>query len=433
MPQLTIEGLVHGGETLARLDGRVVFVRGGAPGDVVLAELTGDEKTFLRARVTSVVRAGPDRVEPPCPIVASCGGCPAQQVGYVAQVREKERLLDDALVRVGGVQLASVERRPMLRSPSEFRYRRRARLHRGPQGTWGFSGAIDDEERAHAIVPVSTCLLFEPALQTLHERVQEALASLGALPEVTDLGLDVSSAGAGAIELHTRDTPTPGLRKKAEALLKLKGVKGIVLGPTGAPQLLGQPVLTDAPHEGQKARLRSRPDLFAQANRAGVPLLQRELVSALGTFAQGRVLELFCGAGTLTLPLLEAGARVLGAESVGPSLQLLRTSADEAGLSSKLRIVAGDASAISKQLVVEQERFEAIVLDPPRTGAAEVVRLLPALSPKRVVYVSCEPTTLARDAKLLQERGFSLVSARGLDLFPQTAHQEVVAVFEPRG
>jgi 23S rRNA (uracil1939-C5)-methyltransferase len=208
------------------------------------------------------------------------------------------------------------------------------------------------------------------------------------------------------------------LRKRAQALLGL--VEGVTLGS----EALGDPVLLDAQ---PGFRLRSRPDVFSQANRSMVPALQEAAIAALGDAASGRVVELFCGSGTLTLPLLLRASSVVGVESAGPSLQLLRRSADEmAGARANLRLVAGDATEVLRGL---PGPFDAALLDPPRTGAAEAVRALAQRGIPRIAYVSCDAPTLGRDAKLLREAGYELLSAQPLDLFPQTAHFEVVAAF----
>ena len=400
---LRIESIVHGGEGLARHQGRVVFVRGGAPGDVVEAEVAGNQARFERARALRVVQAGAARIQAPCPIVDRCGGCPLQHVDYAVQLAAKSALTRDALERIGGV--TDIELLPIVPAPKQFRYRRRARMHRGPGGAWGFAG---DE----GIVAVEQCLLFEEPLQQL----ADALRGIE-LPGVTDLGLDTGASGRRAVDL--RGTGTPALRKRARALLAL--VDGVTLGSGDA---LGDPVLVDA---CSTFLLRSRPDVFSQANRCMVPALQRAALDALGESAGGRVLELFSGSGTLTLPLLGRARAVVGVESAGPALQLLRRSADEVpGLSARLRLIAGDAAAVLGGL---DGPFDAALLDPPRTGAAGAVRALAKLRVPRIAYVSCDAPTLARDAKLLGEAGYRLLSAQPLDLFPQTAHFEVVASF----
>ena len=475
--ELTAESLAHGGEAIAHLDGQVVFVRGAAPGDRVLARLDADPSStaspdlvgvptvgtqnvgtpinsraarrFLRAKTLRVLSAGPLRTPAPCPIVEQCGGCPIQHLEVRAQREAKRGLAIDALVRLGGLADAAAKVEPIAASPAAFGYRKRARMHRAEDGAWGFAGQ-DSEGGRPPIVPVDRCLLFEPALQALADAVRPVLAELD-LSEVVDLGLLVDNRGRGAVDLRTMSAPGPRVRHKAEQLLRrVRGLRGVVVGPPGEPSLLGEPLLADAPVQidgGAPFRLRARPDLFAQANRGAVEVLQRTTLEFLGPAAQGRVLELFCGAGTLTLPLLAAGARaVIGVESAGPALGFLRKSADEANLSGplparsgassgssgpRLQLIAGDAAQVAASLrVSERGALDAVLLDPPRTGAPAAVRAAAELLAPRIVYVSCDAPTLARDARQLAAAGYQLTRARPIDLFPQTAHFETVALFE---
>lgn len=395
---LEVESLVHGGEGLARHQGRVVFLRGAAPGDLVEAELTCAGR-FEHARVLRVLKPGAARVDPPCPIVDRCGGCPLQHVSDAAQLASKQELTADALERIGGFPRGSYELAPVVPSPAQFRYRRRARLHRARGGGWGFAqaGRVDVE-------PVETCLLFEPLLEDLAAAARDVALA-------TDLGL-LAGEKRGAVDLRG-----PASRRQAEKLLEHRLIRGVTLNG----EVLGDPVVVDAPLPNG-ARLRLRPDTFAQANRAAVPLLQREVLAAVGDAR--RVLELFSGSGTLTLPLLGGARSVTAVESAGPSLSLLRRSADEAGLD--VRLIEGDAAAVAR---AHEGPLDAALLDPPRTGAAAAVLALAALKPGRIVYVSCDAPTLARDGKLLAGAGYRLARATPLDLFPQTAHVEIVAIF----
>ena len=407
--KLKAESVVHGGETIARHEGRVVFLRGAAPGDVVEAEITGAGR-FEHTRVLRVLERGPARVEAPCKILDRCGGCPLQHVSYEAQLAAKQELTADALERIGGFPRGSYDLRPIVRSPQQFRYRRRARMHRAGQGKWGFAQAGAPE-----VTPVDECLLFEPLLEQLANAVRAA----GDLPGVGDVGL-LAGGSKGAIDLRAPQGVTPALRKRAETLLEQKLIKGLTLGT----EIAGDPVIADEPLPSG-ARFRARPDTFAQANRAMVPLLQAEAVAALGD--SFRILELFCGSGTLTLPILGGGRTVTAVEAAGPALALLRKSADEARL--QVKLIAGDAAEIARGY---GDPVDAVLLDPPRTGAAGAIRALASSRPPRIAYVSCDAPTLARDGKLLAAAGYALVKAVPMDLFPQTAHFEVVATFERR-
>ena len=383
LAKLKLLELVHGGEALARHEGQVVFVRGAAPGDVVEAEVAGGRR-FEHTRALRVLERGAAHVDAPCPIVDACGGCPLQHVSYKSQLEAKRELTAEALASIGGFARGSYELSPIVPSPLQLHYRRRAVMHRG-----GFLQA-----RSSKVTPVDECLLFEPVLQQMAALVREA-------PEARLL----AGVRDGAVDVRGWS------RKRAGKLLESRLIRGVIAD--GA--VLGDPVVTDPPL-ANGARLRSRPDTFAQANRAMVPLLQQQVLDDVGD--AGSVLELFCGSGTLTLPLL--GARTVTAvESAGPSAALLRRSADEAGL--RVKLIAGDAAS------VELPRADVILLDPPRTGAASVMHRLDA---PRIVYVSCDAPTLARDGKLLAAGGYKLLRATPMDLFPQTAHFEVVAVFE---
>ena len=343
-----------------------------------------------------------------------CAGCPLQHVSHAEQLSAKEALAADALERIGGIARGSYQMRPIVPSPRALRYRRRGVLHRGAKGSWGFAG-----DAGESVVPVEDCLLFEEPLQELFEQVRDV-----ELPGADDLALDTSDAGKGAFEVRAAHA-TPALRKRVRAMVDGGLVAGAVLGP----ETFGDPVLVDsADHSG--ARLRSRPDLFAQANRAMVPALRAAALDALGDVSSARVLELFCGTGTLTLALLARARSVTGVESSATALQLLRRSADEVpAFSGKLRLVAGDAAQVAR----DSQGFDAALIDPPRTGAAEAVRALAAARIPVIAYVSCDAPTLGRDAKLLASAGYRLRWAQPLDLFPQTAHFEVVARFEYAG
>ena len=429
--QVRIDSLVHGGEGLGRTDGRVVFVPGGAPGDLVEAEVPEQPSAdrFLRGKLLRILEAGPARVLPPCPIVDRCGGCPVQHVSQAGQSAAKLDLVGDALQRIGGFERAAIELSPLVASPKPFQYRRRARLHRAQGGQWGFAGHATSQ-----ITPVAECLLYEPALQELADRVRAAAVELGGLPEVLDLGLDVSDQGSGSLDLRTEKSPTPALRKRATALLAaVRDLRGLTMGTAAAPEVIGDPVIADAPGPDRGgARFRTRADLFAQANRSATPLLVQAALEGLGEAAQGRVLELYCGSGTFTLPLLARAGSVVAAEGSAASLSLLRKSALEVGLdqSAALQLIAGDATKIASGLAASgSEKFDGVLLDPPRTGAASVLRAITSFGARRIVYVSCDAPTFSRDAKALSQAGYRLEKVVPFDLFPQTAHLELVATF----
>lgn len=405
--ELLIESLAYGGDGVAHDGGRAVFVPLTAPGDRVRARELPTRAGARRAELEAVVSAGTDRVAPPCPLAGRCGGCHHQHLAYDAQVRAKGEIVAALLSR----SLGHAEVAPCVPSPLPLRYRRRARWHPAGRGRLGFS-----ERAGPRVVPVDDCLLVEPGVQAAYLRVRDA-ASL--VPRLRSLGLDANEDGRFVVDVRTEGPPSPGALSRSEAMLAL-GAAGVTVGEErkATTRAFGEPVLRDP------GGLRVRPDCFAQANRLGARLLVEHALGSLR--GASNVLELFCGAGTFTLPLLERGARVLGVESWVPSLDLLAAAAAERDLSP--RLVAGDAVEVARSLASEGRAFDAVLLDPPREGAKGVSAALAKLAP-RVVYVSCDPATLARDARELAQHGFALESAVPLDLFPQTFHVEVVATF----
>ena len=423
---LRIQGLVHGGDGLARDDGRVVFVPLTAPGDLVRAALEPPRGGVTRGRLLDVIEAGPARQLSPCPIAGTCGGCQWQHVSIEAQRSSKEATVRETLSRVGG--LTSVAVRPVVASPRTWRYRRRLRAQLTREG-WGFSRRASTDTS-----DVAACLLAESDVERLAHAIAAALHEAGAFPAVATFAVDALEplAGAnakGAVYLETGQPVSAALRKRVERLFarRIDGLTGIVLGGaasgrTASPVILGQPVLVDVRHR----RLRVRPDLFAQANRLGARLMAEAVADTVEAGAS--VLELFAGAGTLSLFLVERAGRFVATEGEGPSLDLLRTSLRELGREG--RLVAGPAARVVAGLADGGELFDHVVLDPPRTGAREILPALSRLARRAITYVSCDAATFARDAGMLARAGWKLREVTPYDLFPHTHHVEVVATFE---
>jgi 23S rRNA (uracil1939-C5)-methyltransferase len=411
-----IEKLVHGGEGLARDADGALFVPLVAPGDLVRIRVEPVRGGARRAALLELLEPGPDRIAPPCPHVGDCGGCDRQHVAQAAQEAAKQEAVADALRRIGGLGDASL--RPLVPSPRATRYRRRIRVQPVKDG-WGYS-----ERHGHRAVRVAGCLLAEEAVEALANRFMGPLKKAG-LPPIASVGID-ATGGRGAVHVALQDAAGPLVQARASRLLtQVEGLQGLVLsGPDGKPALVGDPVLIDREHHG----LRVRPDLFAQANRLGARRLADHVAATVAPGA--RVLELFAGAGTLTLPLAQRAGSLVATEGEGPSLTLLRAALGELGR--EARLIGGPAKTVVDGLAAERAAFDHVVLDPPRAGAKESLDGLVKLAPGRITYVSCDPATFARDAKRLVHEGWSLEETVPFDLFPQTHHVELVATFARR-
>lgn len=424
---LTIESLAAGGDGVGRLGGRVVFVEGAAPGDVLEVELCEERERSAKARVVRRLSDSRARVDPGCPHAATCGGCHWLHVSPSAQAHAKEQLFWDALERIGGISRSSLEARPLATSPSALRYRRRARLHLA-------SGRLGYRARSsHALVEPAECRLLEPRLEAALIRLQAALAREGPVPRCTDVSI-ACDASRVAAAFHV-DEVLPSSLSRAERIARSAGLDGAAVAPPspkgGPVRAAGDVLLSEEAPFAAPARVYGRPDLFAQANRGANAQLVALALEGLALDCAGakQVLELYCGAGNFTFGVARRGAQMTAVESSCEALDFARRSAREAGLGS-IRFVLGEALAVASALAREGRRFDALLLDPPRAGARGVGRAAAALGVERVVYVSCDPATLARDARELSAAGFRATWGAPVDMFPQTCHVEGVLVLE---
>jgi len=428
--ELLIDDLAPGGEGAGRQGGRTVFVPLAAPGDRVLADVPPGEGT-AHAKLIEVLAAGPSRVAAPCRHFGACGGCEWLHLAYPAQLAAKERTLATALQRIGRLEPASLDLRPIVPSPSPLRYRSRAKFHHDRES----GRLVFFQRRSHVPVPLAECHLLVPALDALREAVGPAIAA--ARVSAREVTLEWSEAvGRGAALLRVPEV-TQAARARAEALLAaVPALCGAVLaGDQGPPALVGEPVLRQPRSPGDPAAglQRSRPDVFQQANRGANALLVRSALELLAP--QGAdVLELHCGAGNFTGPLAARARRVAAVEVQGPALELARADQAEFGGPAEVRFFAGDALKLALAFARERgagaRRFDAVLLDPPREGARGIGPALRALDVPRAVYVSCDPATLARDVRGCLEAGFRVAAVVPVDMFPQTHHVEGVVLLE---
>jgi 23S rRNA (uracil1939-C5)-methyltransferase len=420
---LTIESLAAGGAGVGRIGAKVAFVPQTAPGDVVEVEIVGERRTWCRARVLRLLNPGPDRVAPPCPAFGDCGGCDWQHLAYPSQLAAKRAIVGDALRRIGG--LGSPPVASTIPSPLEFGYRHRARLQAARLGGGVAFGFF--RRGSHEVIERESCPVLHQALNA----TLGALAAAGrrhprAFSSCGEARLATGWDGATVRLLlrGTSDRPH-GLTEPAARALRedaaARGVSVLLDGGLREPLPLGPGPET----------LVATGETFTQANlRQNLALV--DLALGLAAPLPGEeVLDLFCGLGNLALPAAARGGRVTGVDLDGQAVLQARENARRLGR--EATFVRDDAAAAARALAGAGRRFRLVMLNPPRTGAREAVAAVPALSPSRIVIVSCDPATLARDAAALTASGYELSAVRPLDLFPQTAHVETVAVFRRAG
>ncbi len=426
---LDIVGLAQGGEGIAHAGDRTVFVPFTVPGDRVIAEVAAGDGV-AHAALVEVLQPGPERIAPPCGHFgpapgARCGGCEWLHLAYEAQLRAKERAFVETLRKLARLAPGGYPLRPIVASPAPLRYRSRAKFHLDRRA----GRLVFFQRRSHEPVLVDSCHLLEQALDALRAEVGPALGRVRLdAREVTLEWSRHEHAGAAWLQLGSIGSSA---RTRAEALVQeVPSLRGLVLTADGAPPVVvGDPVLRleRIPGTPCAGLQRSRPDVFQQANRAGNALLVQMAVELLGPGGED-VLELFCGAGNFTGPLADRARTVAAVERQGPSLDLARRDLE----GRNVRFFAGDALALARAFGRERgpeaRRFGCALLDPPREGARGVGPALRDLGVPRVVYVSCDPATLARDVRELGACGYAVMAVQPVDMFPQTHHVEAIVL-----
>jgi 23S rRNA (uracil1939-C5)-methyltransferase len=411
-----IESIAAGGEGVGRLeDGRVVFVHRTAPGDLVEVSLVHQQKRWTRGRVLRLLEESPDRREAPCPFYVECGGCTLEHLTYPAQLKAKARIVSDALARIGG--LGSIEPE-VVASPRENRYRNRVSfaLRRGEAGrvTAGFH-ALGDPDR---IVDIDgRCLLPEESISAVWDQLRSAWGpDANRLPSGEQLRLTLRGSSHGEVSMLVEGGFSPG--RPDELLRAVHGLSSIWHRPSqAAPTLIaGAPGL---PEKWGAETVELSGAAFLQVNREAAALLEDHVLDIAAPSAGMRVVDAYCGIGLHARRLARAGALVTGLELDAEAVAEAQRAAPPGAVFKQADV----AEALPRHLPADL-----IILNPPRSGVDEAVtKSLVAQPPRRLIYVSCNPATLARD---LQRLGgvLHLDSVRCFDLFPQTAHVETVVL-----
>lgn len=427
---VTVESLSHDGRGVARLDGKAVFIDGALPGEVVDFEYLGTHRKFDEGRVTTVLQASPDRVEPRCPHFGVCGGCSLQHMDAGAQIRAKQQVLLDNLGHIGNVTPDTVL--PALTGPV-WGYRNKARLaakyvHKKGRLLVGFR-----EKRAPYVADLTRC-------DVLHASVGEHLPELAALIDRLDarerlpqIEVAVSEAFTALVFRHL-DPLGEADREQLRQFANERSLH-VYLQPGGPDtvQLLWPQQSSLSYHlPAQEIEIRFRPTDFTQVNTVINGQMVERVLQMLALDRQDRVLDLFCGLGNFTLPMARLAGAVTGVEG---DAGLVGRARDNAVLNDidNVSFHVADLAAQEPDPAWAGGHYDKVLLDPPRSGAAAVLPVIGSIRPGHIVYVSCHPGSLARDAgTLVNELGYRLVAAGVMDMFPHTAHVESIAQFELR-
>ena len=433
-----IEGYTSEGLGVARIEGMAVFVHRAVAGELCRVQILKVLKNCAFARVMEVLEPSLHRREPDCPWYGRCGGCDFRHMDYEEELRAKGARVEDALRRIGGTELTL---EAVCGAASPLGYRNKSQYPVSAAGAVGFYRA-----RSHDVVAVDRCLIQHPAADQTAGAVRAWMARWGVsgYDEKTGRGLvrhvyvRVNRQGQSLCCLLVNGKKLPREAELVEAVrAAVPDTVGVVLGVNTRRNnvilgdqyrtLWGQDYLMDTLC-GFTFRL-SVPS-FYQVNRDQAEVLYRKAVDFAGLTGQETVLDLYCGIGTITLCLAAQAKRAIGAEIVPEAIADAKENARRNGVDN-VEFFCGDASAVAAKLEQEGLRPTVVCVDPPRKGLAEdVVQTVAAMGPERVVYVSCEPATLARDVGRFAQVGYRAVRAAAVDLFPGTANIETVALLE---
>lgn len=403
--KLHLTDMAHGGDALGRYEGKVIFVPYAIPGEEALVEIVEDKGSYARAQLIEILSPSPHRVAPPCPHFGpgKCGGCQWQHIAYQAQLEFKAAVVRDQLARIG--HLPDVSVKWTIPSASPWHYRNHVQFAVSDDGQLGFVAT-----NGRRVETIEVCYLLHPFLEELFAALDLEL------PGLVRLSLRAGvNTGDQIMIFETHDDEPPVLESDLP-------VSCVLLLSDGTPvNLIGNNYITEVV-AGRRFRISATS--FFQVNTAAAEELVRVVSEYLAPTGDETLLDAYCGVGTFALSLADKVGYVIGIEEDAGAVAHARLNAAELA---DAEFIEGSVEAFLPQL---DRRIDLAVLDPPRQGCKpEALTALIELAPRRIVYVSCDPATLARDARRLADGGYQLVEVQPVDMFPQTYHIESVALF----
>ncbi len=422
---LTIDRLSHDGRGIANFHDRTWFVAGALPTEEVAVRVVSSQSKWVNAKCERVITPSPIRQAPPCQYAGTCGGCELQHISYEQQIQFKQNSVIEQFQRIANITLPEWQP-PLINKP--FGYRRRARIatrynEQTKQLEIGFRAAFSQQ-----IVAINNCLVLTESLNQLLQQLPDCLTQLTAPRHIGHIELFSGDQNALLVR-HTAPLTDKDINtlhtfcQTQQCQLWLQGKADPIPYQTELP--LSYHLLANQ----QSLKLNYRMGDFIQVNTEINQIMVQQALNWLQMQANESVLDLFCGLGNFTLPLAKQAKQVIAVEAIEGMVNLAKENAKQNHIENALFYKADLTQPIAGQIWA-QEKFSAVLLDPPRDGAMEIIKQMKKLDTNRLLYVSCNPATLARDAKLLIEQGYQIKKAGIMDMFPQTSHCEVMVLFE---
>lgn len=427
-----IDKMAFGGSGFGRVDGKACFVPFTAPGDEVRIRIVRDKHSYFEGELLEIVTPSPVRVKPPCPVFGRCGGCDWQHLTYEAQLKAKDEIFSETLYRIARVGAERIL--PIAPAPKQYSYRSRVQLKlryvAGELHIGFYRGG------SHFVVDLpGRCAVAHSGINAVLDGVRALIRDFPGPDKVPQVDVAVDEGGKTVLVVHyignnpeeaaeylaAAPVPADGILMQCgrkETLRNIKGI-GLLSYSVGLSDDTGCPEIPLSYSAGS----------FSQVNMAQNSALVRTVREWCGLTGKERILELYCGNGNFTFALAPEAHDVLAVEDYAQSIADARRNARQLDVSN-VNFEVADSTTFVKELAARNERFDLVLLDPPRSGAREVVGFLPQLGATRILYVSCDPPTLARDLATIMKGGYRVVRSRPFDMFPQTYHIESVTLLE---
>ncbi|MEN6411691.1 MAG: 23S rRNA (uracil(1939)-C(5))-methyltransferase RlmD [Veillonellales bacterium] len=440
---LDILRLGHSGEGVGKYLDFTVFIPGALPGESVQVVITEVKKNYAKGKLQGIEKFAPERVEPRCTIYRKCGGCQLQHMDYESQCIAKRQTVVDAITRIG--KLTDVTVHPTIGAVNPWYYRNKMQFPVGTNGSTVVIGCF--AQGTHEIINTEHCFIQHDTNNVIAGEMRAVIAALGIAPYNERTGEGVirhvlgrvgSATGEVMIVLVTTSLQLPckqelisELRRRIPGLVSIiqnvNGKKTNVIMGEKTITLWGRDTITDRLGEFHfEISARS----FFQVNTAQAEVLYNKAVEYAGLSGRETVIDAYCGTGTISLFLARKALKVYGIEIVAPAVRDAKQNAANNGVKNA-EFITGDAVTVMPQMIQEGIYPDTIVVDPPRAGCdRQVLEAFVHMAPRRIVYVSCNPASLARDLAVLAEHGYATKEVQPVDMFPQTYHVECVALIE---
>ena len=408
-----VDGISHGGEGVARINGKATFIPFSIPGETVSIRITEEKKNYQRAELENIIRSSPDRKEPPCPYYYKCGGCSYQHVDYQLQLNLKRQVVEETLKRIGGIE---VEVNPTIGMENPWRYRNKVEWHTGIESGQPRLGFYTSNSKS--LIDIDNCLLISTEMRAYSCYLNQHWQELR-IPENCEIILRHSSCGQLMIIFNGTGTSEIDFAQmlndhEAASVYSIdQNVTRLHYGDTRLEEKLGDITFELSPLS------------FFQVNHSQT----EKMLEIVKDFAQLRrsdtVLDAYCGTGSIALSLAQNVKKVVGVESFKSAIKDAKRSAFINNISN-CKFVKGACEEI---VPILEENFNVIILDPPRNGCKkELIQAVINKSPRSIIYVSCNPSTLARDLALFKDTDYTVEKVQPIDMFPQTHHVECVVL-----